>query len=176
MSKRKSTTRSAKKSKSTTPVRAALRPASPLRERVHDGLGAVENAHRAYIEDAVRGDFADSLEIDEAMRDGHEEQNRWDYLLGHGPSRMVIALEPHSAKEDEVTRVIKKKRAAMDQLRRHLADGARIHAWFWVASSRVHFADTERARRQLDQNGIEFVGTRLLAKHLPKPAGGGGPK
>ncbi len=32
---------------------------------------------------------------------------------------------------------------------------------------KVHFADTEKPRRQLDQNGIEFVGTKVMAKHLP---------
>jgi hypothetical protein len=36
-----------------------------------------------------------------------------------------------------------------------------------VASGKVHFADTEKARLRLDQNGIKFVGTRVLAKHLP---------
>ena len=28
--------------------------------------------------------------------------------------------------------------------------------------------DTERAKKRLDQNGIEFVGKQLLKKHLPK--------
>jgi 6-phosphogluconate dehydrogenase len=35
---------------------------------------------------------------------------------------------------------------------------ARIAAWLWVASGKVHFADTEKVRRRLDQSGIEFVG------------------
>lgn len=176
MSKRKTAARSKKRAKATTPVRAALRPGSPLQTRVQDALGAVASAHRRHIDAAIRADFADSLELDEAMREGHEGENRWDYLLGHGPSRVVVALEPHSAEQGEISTVIKKKKAALVQLRDHLTDGARIQAWFWVASNKVHFAETERVRRQLDQHGIEFVGKKLLAKHLPKTPGSGGGK
>jgi len=154
--------------KSSTPVRAALVPASSLHEHVKDGLGAVEDGHRKYIDEPVRAEFRDSLELDEAMREGRESENRWDYLLGHGPSGAIVALEPHSAKEDEIGRIIEKQRAAKAQLRGHLRDGARIEAWFWVASKKVHFANTEKARLRLDQRGIQFVGTRVLGKHLQK--------
>jgi hypothetical protein len=150
-----------------TPVRAALSPASSLQARVEDGLGAMENDHHGYIEKSLRAEFADSLNLDEAMGAGHAQENRWDYLLGHGPTTAVVALEPHSARQDEVSTVIAKRTAARDQLRPHLKPNARIAAWLWVASGRVHFADTEKARLRLDQNGIQFVGKRLLRKHLP---------
>jgi hypothetical protein len=91
-------------------------------------------------------------------------------LLGHAPSAEVVAVEPHSAKQDEVTTVIRKKRAALDQLKDHLRDGARMAKWLWVTSGKVHFADTEKTRRLLDEKGIEFVGTRVYAKHLPLAA------
>ncbi len=152
--------------KAVTPVRAALVPASTLHPHVKDGLTAVKAAHKAQCEDAIRAHFVDSIDLDEAMREGREGENRWDYLLGHGPSACVIGLEPHSAKSDEVDTVIRKRRAALDQLRSHLKPAAKIVAWLWVASGDVHFADTERARRRLDQNGIQFVGRRLRAKHL----------
>jgi hypothetical protein len=119
--------------------------------------------------DGVREAFDDSLDLDEAMRPGHDQENRWDYLLGHGASREVIGLEPHSARGDQVGTVIGKRKAAMTQLTGHLKTGARVSRWLWVASGRVLFADTERARRRLDQHGIQFVGTRLLQKHLPGP-------
>ena len=52
----------------------------------------------------------------------------------------------------------------------HLREGARVTKWLWVASGEVHFANTERTRHRLDQNGIEFVGTRVAARHLPGSA------
>lgn len=150
-----------------TPVRRALRPESRLISEVEDGLGAVQGGHRQYLDVAIRADFADSLEADEALRSGNDQENRWDYLLGHGPSQQVIALEPHSASDGEIGVVIDKRNAARVQLREHLREGATISKWLWVASGKVHFANTERVRLRLDQNGIEFVGTRLLSKHLP---------
>ncbi len=160
-----------------TPVRRALREGSALLSSVADGLGAVKRKHRDYFDDGVRREFADSLELDEAVRQDHEQENRWDYLLGHAPSGEVIAVEPHSAKQDEITTVIQKRTAAREQLEGHLREGARVTKWLWVASGKVHFADTEKARLRLDQNGIEFVGTKVAAKHLPSvPAEGPRPK
>jgi hypothetical protein len=150
-----------------TPVRRALREDSPLQPRVVDGLGAVESTHRDCFDNGIRDQFADSLDADKAFAEGHENENRWDYLLGHKPSTEVIAVEPHSAKQDEVSTVIRKRKAAHEQLRLHLRNGAKISKWLWVASGKVHFADTEKTTRILDQNGIEFVGKTVKAKHLP---------
>lgn len=147
-----------------------MRDDSSLVGAVEAGLGALKNAHRNCIDDALRSAFADSLDLDSALEAGHEQENRWDYLLGHAPSAEIVAVEPHSAKQDEVTTVMRKKRAALDQLRDHLRDGARIAKWLWVTSGKVHFADTEKTRRLLDEKGIEFVGTRVYAKHLPLAA------
>jgi hypothetical protein len=137
---------------------------------VQDGLGAVKAPHRDGLDLAVRASFGDSLDLDEALRPGHDQENRWDYLLGHAPSGQVIAVEPHSAKQDEISTVIRKRQAAEVQLREHLADGARVSRWLWVASGKVHFAATEKAMLRLDQAGIEFVGTRILSRHLPAAA------
>jgi hypothetical protein len=154
----------------TTPVRAALREGSTLQAVVKDGIGALKAGHRDYLDGAIRVSFADSIDIDAALEAGHEEENRWDYLLGHAPSGKVLGLEPHSAKTDEVSTVIRKRRAALAQLAPHLKQGARVTDWLWVASGKVHFANTEKTRLQLDQNGIRFVGTRVLPKDLPKAA------
>lgn len=155
------------KSLQATPVRRALRAGSPLLPSVKDGLGAVESAHRAYFDEEIRAAFADSLDADEALRAGLDQENRWDYLLGHAASQRIVAVEPHSAKEDEISTVIKKRSAAIGQLRDHFRDGMKVVKWLWVASGKVHFANTEKARLRLDQNGIEFAGTRVMAKHLP---------
>lgn len=150
-----------------TPVRLALQVNSALRPLVLDGLDAIENGHRNYFEIGIRADFADSLDLDKALQKGLEQANRWDYLLGHLPTGEVVAVEPHSAKQDEVSTVIKKRAAAREQLKNHLRDDIRVAKWLWVASGKVHFADTEKVRRLLDQNGIEFVGSRVTGKHLP---------
>jgi hypothetical protein len=153
-----------------TPVRSALMDDSFLRGKVKDGLAGIEHAHRDYIDETVRTAFADSLDLDKALRAKHGQENRWDYLLGHADSGRVVGLEPHSAKADEISTVIKKKVKAKEQLQSHLRPGVRIAAWLWVASGKVHFANTERARVRLDQNGIRFVGTRVMRKHLPGSA------
>ncbi len=150
-------------------MRSALRSTSPLRASVEDGLGAVKQADRACIDPSVRREFVDSLDADEALRPGHDRENRWDYLLGHEASGEIIGVEPHSAKQDEIATVIRKRAAACEQLRAHLREGVRVAKWLWVASGRVHFAATEKAKLQLDAKGIEFVGTKVLAKHLPRP-------
>jgi hypothetical protein len=152
---------------SKTALRRSLLADSALQDSVCNGTGAVKDAHREYFDQAVLADFEDSLDLDAALQAGREQENRWDYLLGHKPSSEVVAVEPHSAKQDEISTVIKKRSGAREQLKPHLRDGARISRWLWVASGKVHFADTEKARRRLDQNGIEFVGKRVMPKHLP---------
>ncbi len=149
-----------------TALKRALRDDSSLHPAICDGLNAVKAVHRNYFDETIRPAFADSLDLDEAMRPGHERENRWDYLLSHAPSDEVVAVEPHSARQDEISTVIQKRSAAREHLRSHLRDGETILRWLWVASGKVHFADTEKARRRLDQNGIEFVGQRVMGKHL----------
>lgn len=127
------------------PIQAALKTSSPLREHVQQGLGALERPHKQLVDEKIRQDFADSLEVDEALRAGNDQANRWDYLLGHDESSLVVAFEPHSAYTGEVSTVIAKKNAAREQLRRHLKPGSRIAAWFWVASGRVDFAPHDKS-------------------------------
>jgi hypothetical protein len=152
----------------TTPIRAALITTSTLLVKVADGLGGLKRLHVSeHLEESIRASFQDSLDLDKGLTKGREQENRWDYLLGHSNSRRIIGLEPHSAKTDQISKVIAKRKAAIDQLRDHLKAHARVAAWLWVASGKVAFADTERARLLLDQNGIRFVGRMVLPKHLP---------
>ncbi|MDW8364048.1 MAG: hypothetical protein RMK74_16795 [Myxococcales bacterium] len=160
--------------KTKTPLRRFLRGESALQNWVRDGMEAVKNGDREYFDQAVREDFEDSLDLDSALQAGHERENRWDYLLGHAPSKEVVAVELHSAKQNEISTVIKKRRGALEQLKVHLREGARISKWLWVAAGRVHFADTEKARRRLDQNGIEFIGKKVMARHMPAGKDGKG--
>jgi len=75
--------------------------------RVEDGLRALDRAHKKLIDESLRKEFADSLEIDENLRDGRDQENRWDYLLGYGVTNAVVGLEPHSATTGEVSTVIR---------------------------------------------------------------------
>lgn len=150
----------------TTPTRKILKPKSKLKDGVHNGLAAL-GSDKDYVEPGIRSRFADSLDVDEALREAHPQDNRWDYLMGITSTGRVVGLEPHSAKEGEVSTVIAKRKKAIEQLSPHLKTGATIRAWFWVASGKVDFLNFEKAIRRLDQNGITFVGKKLLAKHLP---------
>ena len=152
----------------TTPIKRALKPSSPLSRAVCDGLGAVQSTHKQLIDIQIRTQFADSLEIDEGLREGNEQENRWDYLLGHESSSLVVGFEPHSASTGEVSTVIAKKNAAREQLRNHIKAGSSVAAWFWVASGRVDFAPHDKVMRRLEQEGITFVGGVLRAKELSK--------
>ncbi len=156
------------KTKIATPIRSALRANSALRDSVADGLNAMDGSHRRYIAEEVRTSFVDSLEIDENLKEGRDQENRWDYLLGYAAGACVVGLEPHSANTGEVTTVIRKRKAALEQLRPHLKAGAKVAEWFWVASGKNRFLDTEKARQLLDQNGIRFVCPALAARDLAK--------
>jgi hypothetical protein len=127
---------------------------------------AIKNTHRSHFHEGIRSSFADSLDIDEAFRQGREQEHRWDYLLGHQESRQVIGVEPHSAHTGEISTIISKLEAARRQLRDHLRDGVRVSKWLWVASGTVQLHPPEAARLRLGQSGIEFAGRQITSRHL----------
>jgi len=133
---------------------------------VRDGLGAVIKPHLIYFDESIRRTFADSLNIDNALKEGREQEHRWDYLVGHGPSNKVIAVEPHSAENSEITTLINKRSAARRQLQNHICKEQQVAKWIWVASGKVHLTPLEKATFILAQNGIEFVGRKITNKHL----------
>jgi len=148
-----------------TPVREALAAHSTITAFVQDGMGAVKDKDKKLIDASIRTQFADSLDTDEAFRVGRDQEPRWDYLLGH-ENRNLIAVEPHSAKTDEIQAVINKKRALRQQLNGHLKDGMHISKWLWVASGPACFPRGSKYEILLSQAGIKFVGRCVLAKHL----------
>lgn len=158
----------ASKRRPDTPIRAALVQHSPLHPQIHDGMNAVKTSDRKHFS-AVRTAFADSLELDEAVKAHHAQANRWDYLLGHEASGEVIAVEQHKAETGEISTIISKKNAAAQQIAPHLKPGKRVSRWLWVSSGKTLFADTEKAGRRLDQSGIKYVGSQIQPRHLPSP-------
>lgn len=160
--------RSGAKAAGETPLRAALQPESALRSKVCDGIGAVDGKDVDFLAKEVRPEFADSLALDAALLKGHEQENRWDYLLGHAATSALVGVEQHSAKTDQISKVIAKKRAAQQQLRPHLQLGKNVRLWLWVSSGRVDFSPLDKANRRLAEAGIEFAGRQVQAKHLAK--------
>ena len=147
------------------PVSRALR-GSYLGAAIRDGIQAIPNDKRRHVAEAVRVEFMDSLDLDEATRERHPNDARWDYLLGHSASSCVVALEAHSAETSQVSRVIQKRAASLLHLRGQLGPGCRVAEWYWAASGRVDFVPHEKTVFRLSENGIRFVGGRLEAKHL----------
>jgi len=147
------------------PVYRALK-ASYLAAAIQDGTQAIPSVKRKHISESVRSDFLDSLDLDEASRPWHPTDARWDYLLGHEPSSQVVAIETHSAETSQVSKVIQKRTASLGHLRDQLGSGHNVAAWYWAASGRVDFVPHEKTMLHLSENGIQFVGGRLEAKHL----------
>lgn len=148
-----------------TPVREALAAQSTIKALVQDGMGAVKDKDKKFIDASIRTQFADSLDTDEAFRVGRDQEPRWDYLLGH-ENRSLIAVEPHTAKTDEIQAVINKKVSLKQQLDGHLKDGKHISKWLWVASGTVCFPRGSKHEIKLSQSGIRFVGRCVMTKHL----------
>jgi hypothetical protein len=147
------------------PVSRALK-GSYLATSIQDGIQAIPDDKRKHISESLRPGFRDSLDLDEASRARHPNDARWDYLLGDASSSRVIAIETHSAETSQVSRVIQKRTASLSHLRDQLVAGHNIAAWYWAASGRVDFVPHEKTMLRLNQNGIQFVGGRLEARHL----------
>jgi len=94
------------------PVREALEKGSFLLDDVKDGLNAIIRDHKHYFHEGIKSEFDDSIDIDASFKLGREQENRWDYLIGHRARGAVIAVEPHSAYTSEIETVIKKKKSA----------------------------------------------------------------
>ena len=113
------------------PVHRALKN-SYLAKAIQGGIQAVPGDKRKHIAESVRPEFLDSLDLDEATRERHPTDARWDYLLGHASSSKVVAIETHSAETSQVSKVIQKRTASLGHLRDQLTEGHRVAAWYWV--------------------------------------------
>jgi hypothetical protein len=142
-------------------LEAALKEESSLHEHVQPGLGAFEKKDVKLIAEAERPRVGDSLDLDAATKDEDPEANRWDYVLSIPDLSEILGIEPHTAKDSEISVVIAKKRHATQYLRTHLKDRHRVARWIWVSHGTVGFSRMDRARRRLDQNGIQFAGRML---------------
>jgi hypothetical protein len=129
---------------------------------------AVAKKHLCHFDEEIRSVFADSIDLDAALCADHPSEKRWDYLLGHASTQRVVAIEAHPAKTNEVSVVIAKKSAALDQLKVHLRPGANVKGWqwLWVASSGIKILKMSSEWRALQRAGIHCVG-KVCSKDLP---------
>lgn len=142
-------------------LKKSLKENSPLVDLVELGLGAFLNVDTKLVAESQRPRVGDSLNLDAATKEELPQENRWDYILSIPDIKKIVGIEPHSAKDNQVSVVVKKRKNAVEYLRGHLQDGIRVSTWYWVCHGRVSFSKTERARRILLQNGIKFEGRVL---------------
>jgi hypothetical protein len=144
-----------------THLKEALNKTSPLRGLVQVGMGAFAARDIKLIAEDQRSRIGDSLDLDAASRGEHPDANRWDYIISIPDSQRFVGIEPHTAKDDQISVVIQKKEHAIHYLRSHFRESHRITRWYWVTHGTVSFSKMDRARRRLDEKGIEFVGRKL---------------
>src|SRR5262245_16344741 len=139
-------------------LNSALIEESRLREHVHNGCDAIAGVHRGLITDELKQSIVDSIDLDSATYTEYPNANRWDYVLGVRANATLVAVEPHSARDDEIATVIAKKQHSSRILLAHLKREWRVSAWIWVSSGKVKFSKMDPAIRRLNQNGIRFAG------------------
>ena len=144
-----------------TKLAEAIHTNSKLQDAIKPELKALLRKDVNLIHKDARNLVGDSLDLDAATREEFPEDNRWDYLLSIPEMGKIVGLEPHSAKDDQVGVVIKKKKNAETYLRSHFKSGVKVSNWFWVSHGKVSFSRMDPVRRRLDQNGIEFCGRQL---------------
>lgn len=140
---------------------SALAPTSSLLGDVQVGMNAFIARDRQLIAVGQRPRIGDSLNLDAALQADFPNSHRWDYVFSVSDAEKLVALEPHSAKDSEISVVIAKKQHAADQLRLHLHPRYRVSQWLWVSHGRVSFSHMEKATRRLAQAGIKHVGRQL---------------
>jgi hypothetical protein len=139
----------------------ALLATSTLRPGVLDGMNAFIPRDKTLIANDQRSRIGDSLDLDEALRPTFPQSNRWDYIFSVSDAEKLLALEPHSAGDSDISVVIAKKRHAAEQLRAHMQPRFRISEWLWVSHGRTSFSKMERATKRMAQEGIRYVGRHL---------------
>jgi hypothetical protein len=126
-------------------------------------MGAVLAKDRSLIEISQRARIGDSIDLDVQLKAAFPNAHRWDYIFSVADTEKIVALEPHTAKDSEISVVILKKRNAADYLRGHLPPKHRVSEWLWVTHGRTAFSKMEPATRRLAQEGIRYVGRGVLS-------------
>ncbi len=103
-----------------THLKEALTEQSRLRGLVQAGMGAFSKVDLKLFAENQRRRIGDSLDLDSASKGEHPEANRWDYIVSIPDLEELAGIEPHSAKDSEISVVISKKKSSTEYLRDHL--------------------------------------------------------
>jgi hypothetical protein len=141
----------------------ALIPNSSLRPSVINGAGAIKRKDSQLFSVPGKQMISDSLDLDKAVELQYPNDNRWDYLFSLRTLNKLVAVEPHTAKDDQISVVIEKKKKALIHIRGHFHPQHNIANWIWIPSKKVSFSRMENARRRLDKHGIEFNGNTPIS-------------
>jgi len=144
-------------------LKTALHTDSTLQRDLKSGIGALSQVDARLIAESERTKVGDSVDLDSSMKREFPDANRWDYIISLPTQSKIVGLEPHTARDSEISVVIAKKKHALQYLRSHFRDGYHVAKWFWISHGSVSFSKMDRAYRLLNQNGIAFAG-RLLRK------------
>lgn len=139
---------------------------SRLRDDVKQGCRAIKTTDRNLIQPAVRTSISESIDLDEAMRGDYPHDSRWDYLIFESANGSIFALEPHSARDDQVDVVVRKKQAACSQLLSHTDEISAIQKWLWVSGGSAKISKGDKRMRKLNKAGITYIGRQLKKMHL----------
>jgi len=145
---------------STVTLKSELHATSALQKHIMNGIDALDRRDQELIAPDERRRVGDSLYLDKAVEADHPQEHRWDYVLSVPDAAAIIGIEPHSAKDSEISVVIKKKCWAAGYLRKHMSSRG-VSRWFWVTHGRVGISILDKERRRLSKYGIEFVGKSL---------------
>ena len=145
----------------------------PVSRAYHLGKQALENRHRNLVDCNEPMRLTGSINLDSTlMRERrHANAPRWDYGLGYKPAggpEQAIWVEVHSAKTDEVSRVLAKLKwlrswlnSEGGQLQKLTERANRENQYVWIASNGVHISKNSPQARRLSQSAIRV--TRQLS-------------
>ena len=149
-----------------TAVEAAPHPVSGA---YHPGKQALENRHRNLVDCDEPTRLTGSIDLDSTLKQepGYASAHRWDYGLGYRPKRgpeQAVWVEVHSAKTDEVGRVLAKLKwlrtwlnsegRQLGKLTRRADDRIRF---VWIASNGVHISKNSPQAKTLSKSAIRVT-------------------
>ncbi len=136
-----------------------------LAEAYKPGLQALKTVDRRRIQCSNTGDLTGSIALDQALRDSHPSDPRWDYGIGVRKTQnsdRVIWIEVHPASSSHIQDVLDKLRWLTNWLTSSAPRLKKMPAeYVWIATGKVNISPSSPQRKKLAAKGIRFVGKRL---------------
>ena len=138
---------------------------SPVNQAYRPGKQALERRHRTLVTCSDTQRLTGSIDLDAtlAQEPDYANQSRWDYGIGHKPTRgpeRAVWVEVHTATTREVSAVIRKLewlrtwlRTEAEQLNR-LTGHVGQDSFVWIASNGDHIPRNSSQFRRLQRTAI----------------------